>query len=434
MINILIVDDNKNNRMILNLLLEDYQQESDGPSFQIDEAENGKIAVKKAKSFSYDIIFMDIMMPEMNGIDATKNIRAFDENVMIITVSAIDDAQRQKEILASGAEDYISKPVNADIFSSRIANYISLIESRRHKKFNSQAVNLYTKEIFNRRLLFMVSSEDALSEFWDYYLLGDGKRYEKLSDVVRTLYTLGDVLLKKDFKSEIIVEDSKTDFYFTLNNIDRLGEKLIKLVMLKNPGVDDYKIEGKLISFRLSKLTATPSKVESVAVEDKVEQKEQELFIEPVSEEEHHIYSYIDVDDLEEVEIYLSKLNSLLLLVGNSDLEDDDIVEIYTYLERIAKILTVYSESYVIGQSLLELSDTIASSMDMFRENSDALAPMTTAFSNDLSTWYRMVFEDGAPSVDFLDDTISANSKMIVSMLNQDEESDEGDLDDIFDF
>jgi hypothetical protein len=88
----------------------------------------------------------------------------------------------------------------------------------------------------------------------------------------------------------------------------------------------------------------------------------------------------------------------------------------------------------VIGQSLLELSDTIASSMDMFRENSDALAPMTTAFSNDLSTWYRMVFEDGAPSVDFLDDTISANSKMIVSMLNQDEESDEGDLDDIFDF
>jgi len=68
---LLIVDDNANNRMVLRLLLQDYG-EGNNTVYEIQECENGLEAVNKAKSGEYSIIFMDIMMPEMDGIEATK--------------------------------------------------------------------------------------------------------------------------------------------------------------------------------------------------------------------------------------------------------------------------------------------------------------------------------------------------------------------------
>lgn len=437
MIKILIVDDNKNNRMILNLLLEDYLDEHEGFSFEIDEVENGKLAVEKAQETAYNIVFMDIMMPEMNGVDATRLIRQNDKNVMIIAVSAIDDSDYQRQILSNGAEDYISKPINADIFNSRIGNYLSLIESRHHKKFNSNAINIYTKEVFSRRLIFMITSEDTLSEFWEYYLLSEGDRCELLSDVVRAIYSLSDLLLKFDTHCEVIVEESESHRYFTLSNINMIDAKLVKLVMLKNPMVREYQIQNKLISFSLpiETVVLAPEEPIAPAVESVEIATPEAKPVETLKSLEHHIYSYMDVEDLEELEIYLGKLSSLFLMIGSSELEDEEIVQIYSYLAKIAKILTVYTESYPIGQALLELSDAISSEINTFRENSEALAPMTTAFSNDLTTWNRMIFHEGAPSVSFLDDTISANSKTIVSMLvPQNETEAVEDLDDIFDF
>ena len=131
--NILIVDDNKNNRMVLRLLLEDYMEENQDVSFILDEAEDGQIAVDKCRSGNFEIILMDIMMPNMDGIEATKIIRAEYPKTMIIAVSAVDDSQRKKLILNNGAEDYIAKPVDADIFISRMSNYIVLCETRNTK-------------------------------------------------------------------------------------------------------------------------------------------------------------------------------------------------------------------------------------------------------------------------------------------------------------
>ncbi len=141
--NILIVDDNANNRMILRLLLEDYTDEHN-INFTTDEAKDGIEAIDKCKENDFDLVFMDIMMPNINGIEATKIIRETNNKIMIIAVSAVDDSARQKQILNAGAEDYISKPINAEIFVNRIDNYISLIESRGHEKQNIKTANLFT--------------------------------------------------------------------------------------------------------------------------------------------------------------------------------------------------------------------------------------------------------------------------------------------------
>jgi hypothetical protein len=73
--------------------------------------------------------------------------------------------------------------------------------------------------------------------------------------------------------------------------------------------------------------------------------------------------------------------------------------------------------------------------MAVFVEKSIALAPLCAAFGRDLESWIRLIFKEGASSVDYMNDTIVANAQMIESFLTMDDNhsSDEG-MDDIFDF
>jgi len=240
--NILIVDDNANNRMVLNLLLNDFGEENK-LTYSIDECENGLEALNRAQETKYDLIFMDIMMPEMDGIEATKKIREVDSEVMIIAVSAVDDDNKQKEILRNGAEDYVPKPIDAEQLFSRLENYFLLLSVRKKETqiSNEKSVNLYTQKIFHRQTIFYVENEEALSEFWEYYLLGDEPlKVDGLSDVVRAVFALGEAIVKLSVKPWIIVEADNENIYFTLNKIDAIGSLLVKLIMKKNKEVEVF--------------------------------------------------------------------------------------------------------------------------------------------------------------------------------------------------
>ncbi|MDF1879174.1 response regulator [Sulfurimonas sp. SAG-AH-194-C20] len=441
--NILIVDDNKNNRMIMSLLLEDYMEENTGVEFSLDEAVDGLEAVRMCESKKYDIVLMDIMMPNMDGIEATKLIRHNDTQVMIIAVSAVDDQARQKEILTHGAEDYISKPVNADIFNTRISNYINLINSRSSKSIkNEEGVNLFTKEIFNRYTNFKLSNEDALSELWECFLLeGDGN-YEGLSDVVRMIFSLGEVQLRLGVKSNLIVESSYDYQYFTVNNIDAIPTQVLKLLLKKNEVTAEYKIEDNKLSFKLAKIEEVFEAEEAIAVPvvepiKIIEKKPEEISSSiDYTSAQLQVFDYIDPDDMADLEEFAGKLNSLMLVVGSGDVSDEEAVEIYTYIEKLGSILSSYSEIYVIANSLSALANDMAANTDTFMQNSEALGPMCSAFSNDLTNWIEQSFHTGAPSVDFMNDTIVVNCQTIGSMLKMDEVAvgTEEDFDDIFDF
>jgi CheY-like chemotaxis protein len=92
--------------------------------FQIDVAENGLQAVEAVRDTDYDVILMDVEMPEMDGLAATKHIRALPapkSNVVIIalTAHAMDDAERYFK--AAGMDDYVSKPINFDILFTKLS-------------------------------------------------------------------------------------------------------------------------------------------------------------------------------------------------------------------------------------------------------------------------------------------------------------------------
>jgi len=97
---ILVVDDDKFMRELLKIILKD---------FEVYEAENGREAVEVYKKVKPDIVLMDVLMPNMNGIEATKEILKIDQNAKIIGVTAFASSKGQ-ELLKAGAKEIIEKP------------------------------------------------------------------------------------------------------------------------------------------------------------------------------------------------------------------------------------------------------------------------------------------------------------------------------------
>jgi len=82
------------------------------------EAHNGKEAVEKYPIERPDLVFMDIMMPEMDGMTALEKIKGIDMNAKVVMVTSLKDPAQEDKAKAAGALMYIKKPFNsADIFN-----------------------------------------------------------------------------------------------------------------------------------------------------------------------------------------------------------------------------------------------------------------------------------------------------------------------------
>ncbi|ACX53097.1 response regulator receiver protein [Ammonifex degensii KC4] len=101
---VLIVDDAAFMRMMIKNILTKHGYEVVG------EAANGKEAVELYKQLKPDVVTMDITMPEMDGIEGVKAIRAIDPNAKIIMISAMGQQAMVMEAIQAGAKDFIVKP------------------------------------------------------------------------------------------------------------------------------------------------------------------------------------------------------------------------------------------------------------------------------------------------------------------------------------
>lgn len=104
----MIVDDASFMRMMLKDILVKGGYEVVG------EAGNGVEAVKLYKDLKPDIVTMDITMPEMDGIDAVKELKKMDKSVAVIMCSAMGQQSMVVEAIQAGAKDFIVKPFQAD--------------------------------------------------------------------------------------------------------------------------------------------------------------------------------------------------------------------------------------------------------------------------------------------------------------------------------
>ncbi len=126
---ILVVEDIALNQLLMRTLLEDF-------GFECDIVPNGKIAIEKLQGESYDIILMDLQMPEMNGFEATEFIRnKMNSRTPIIALTADVTTSDMARCKAVGMDDYISKPVDERILYSKI---VGLLKKKDDKKNRSE--------------------------------------------------------------------------------------------------------------------------------------------------------------------------------------------------------------------------------------------------------------------------------------------------------
>jgi CheY-like chemotaxis protein len=106
-ISILLAEDNIFSRKLAQYLFKSL-------GFEIDLAENGEEAVKMASEKSYDIIFMDMLMPEMDGLQAISEIRKFGVQIPVVAVTAVENPDTKSAAEALGVQDYLLKPATTE--------------------------------------------------------------------------------------------------------------------------------------------------------------------------------------------------------------------------------------------------------------------------------------------------------------------------------
>ena len=91
----------------------------------MDVASNGKIAVEKCRQNQYDVVLMDIQMPVMDGVTATRQIREFDKDTPIIALSACASPEIHQEAMDAGMNSALMKPFNPADLQKALLRWIN---------------------------------------------------------------------------------------------------------------------------------------------------------------------------------------------------------------------------------------------------------------------------------------------------------------------
>jgi two-component system alkaline phosphatase synthesis response regulator PhoP len=157
---ILLAEDEENIRDIvkLNLELENYE---------VIETDNGKDAVNLFREQYFDLIILDVMMPEMNGFEVCEQIRLTNTEVPVIFLTAKDTSQDRINGLKKGADDYLTKPFTLEELLLRIQNLLKRSNRQAHDEselfsFGNNKVNFATFEAVGNQGAFNLTKKEAM--------------------------------------------------------------------------------------------------------------------------------------------------------------------------------------------------------------------------------------------------------------------------------
>lgn len=115
----MVIEDNEANLYLMRFILENK-------GFDVIEARTGLQGVEVANKEKPDLILMDIQLPDIDGLEATKRIRGSetDDDIPIVAVTSYAMAGDREKALAAGCTDYIEKPIDPERFVEKIRKYL----------------------------------------------------------------------------------------------------------------------------------------------------------------------------------------------------------------------------------------------------------------------------------------------------------------------
>lgn len=196
---ILIVDDEE----MIREVIKEYSLAS---NYQTDEAENGKVALEKINENTYDLLILDIMMPEMDGFTVLKNIPK-EKKIPTIVLSARGEEYDKLHGFDLGIDDYLTKPFSPKELIARIKAVLNRTQknlptlykyknlevnfSAHTLKIDNKIINITPKEfeiltylIKNKDIA--ISREQLLSKLWGYDFFGDDRTVDTHIKMLRS--------------------------------------------------------------------------------------------------------------------------------------------------------------------------------------------------------------------------------------------------------
>ncbi len=207
---LLLVDDELTVRQYVKFIIKENRL----PFEDISEAGNGREACEIAKTFKPDVVLMDIRMPDMDGLEASRHLRAHFPKLKIIVLSAYEDFSYAQEAIRFGATEYLLKPVEPDVLQDLFSSLLVSNERTRESTDESDQP---------RSTLCTYSREDVLKKAVEFI----ETHYTEalcLEDVAKAVY------LSPYYFSRLFKE--KTGLTFP-EYINRLRISKAKILMLK---------------------------------------------------------------------------------------------------------------------------------------------------------------------------------------------------------
>lgn len=238
------------NQLLMKTLLDDF-------GFERDIAENGKIAIEKLQKQDYDIILMDLQMPEMNGFEATEYIRnTMNSKIPIIALTADVTTVDLAKCKAVGMNDYIAKPVDERVLFSKMMGLIkknklaknkskildSNVLEKKIKCINLEYLNLRTKSnpvlLMEMISIYLEQTPPLISSMKEGYLNKDWKLlYASVHKMIPSFSIMG---INSDFEN---MAKKIQEFAKIQDQTDQIEDMVLQIENICNQACEELQLE-----------------------------------------------------------------------------------------------------------------------------------------------------------------------------------------------
>lgn len=431
---ILIVDDDKNNRLAIKLNVIKH------PDIAILEAKDGKEAVEICESEKVDIIFMDIMMPVMDGIEATTIIKKNHPSIMVVAISAMDDDMHKSLMLKAGAEDYITKPFHPDVLKKRLVNYLRLIVSRSSQDIHLSRINLFKEPVYDRRVSFKILRETSLALFWEEYLLSE--RYGNMTllcDAGRSIYDVGLELLASGHHFNIHCEENEKSLLFTLESNRIIDLPKVNAILEREFVQGEYRLADNFLSCR-TRIQETIGEIKTSQTVDnatpalKVGSGSSQVYRKISAQE--YLKGFEDdlFDRREEFEKAYEKLDSLIFNISKNN-NYELLHSIGSVTSELAQQIERLFEFHLLAQAVVSLGESFeALDLESLDDHMKTLIiGFLNGFLTDFDCWIREIFIDmSADDIHYLDDSLISSFSQITSLIQTQKKGESEEMEMLF--
>jgi len=167
---ILIVDDEEINLKLMSAMVKNYD-------YDLETARNGIEALEKSIEFSPDLIFLDVMMPEMDGYEVCGRLKGnpLTQHIPVVMVTALTDKESKIRGLEVGANDFLTKPVDKTELKIRTNNLLKIKEFADFLKQHNELLDLEVKKAVEALKKSEEKLKNRVKELEDFYDMGVGR-------------------------------------------------------------------------------------------------------------------------------------------------------------------------------------------------------------------------------------------------------------------